>query len=98
MLVSVLCIGLNVWAGWETLTRAEKERALCGDFPNCESIETTSIGYLAIAASAGLAGLGVFGIVEFARRGSARWSGITIASTVAFWALFLFVAFASVRY
>jgi len=99
--LSIAFIGLNALAVWAIRTPPPD----CGDFPNCADIDASLILGLApyqivgVAVSIGLALLGVFGVVAFARRGTAKWSAISIASTVGFWTLmFLFAVAAGPGY
>ena len=85
--LSIPFIGVNAIAARAALEPPPD----CGDFPNCAAIDSSLIlglppfQIVAFAVCVGLALLGVFGIVEFARRGSARWSAISIVSTAGLW-------------
>lgn len=95
-MLSIPFIGLNAIAARAALTPPPE----CGDFPNCAEIDSSLIlglpafQIVGVAMSVGLALLGVLGIVEFARRGSARWSAISIVSTVALWTFVILFALA----
>ena len=96
-MVSIVFIGLNAFAAWQIKTPPPD----CGDFPNCAEIDASLILGLAphqivgVAVSVGLALLGVFGIVQIARRGSTRWSAISIVSTLGFWTFVILFAVAA---
>ena len=99
--LSIPFIGLNAIAAVAALTPPPD----CGDFPSCDAIDSSLIlglppfQIVGVVVSVGLALLGVLGIVEFARRGSARWSAISMVSTVALWTLLiLFVLVAGPGY
>ena len=90
VVVSILCICLNAFMVWWLLTQPYVDaRAVCGDHPNCAAYSSGRPGYLIFGAAVSgvLAALGTAGIVEFARRGSARWSTVSVISTTACWAL-----------